>query len=252
MDWEQGAEEPVKVRLGDPVATNDESTRVHQEASSSGGLVRSSDHMGKETSLAKRLRTSCLRVANVSDANVAPTRTDESIVLSRRAHIKHLLETSAVKDWKREEALATGAKVLTERFVDDAHQEKSRWCAREFATTRDQSVFAAASDVDNTSLIDVLAMKRGHSILCFDAVAAFSQAPETELIFIEAPEEHKADAGDVLWQCFKVREGRRKGARAWQDHFVEKLLDTKCPGQFKQSLKTPTIFYSASFEIASG
>ena len=49
---------------------------------------------------------------------------------------------------------------------------------------------AAASDVDNTSLIDLLAVKRGHGIMCFDAVAAFGQAPETELIFIEAPEEH--------------------------------------------------------------
>ena len=44
-------------------------------------------------------------------------------------------------------------------------------------------MFAAASDVDNTSLIDLLAVKRGHGIMCFDAVAAFGQAPETELIF---------------------------------------------------------------------
>ena len=38
-------------------------------------------------------------------------------------------------------------------------------------------MFAAASDVDNTSLIDLLAVKRGHGIMCFDAVAAFGQAP---------------------------------------------------------------------------
>ena len=50
---------------------------------------------------------------------------------------------------------------------------------------------AAASDVDNTSLIDLLAVQRGHGIMCFDAVAAFGQAPETELIFIVAPEEQK-------------------------------------------------------------
>ena len=105
--------------------------------------------------------------------------------------------------------------------MDDAHKEKSRYCAREFATFKDPSVFAAASDVDNTSLIDLLAVKRGHGIMCFDAVAAFGQAPETELIFIEAPEEHRAVVGQhVLWQCLKVREGRRKGARAWQGHFI--------------------------------
>ena len=109
--------------------------------------------------------------------------------------------------------------------------------------SRMPSVFAAASDVDNTSLINLLAVKRGHGIMCFDAVAAFGQAPETELIFIEAPEEHRAVVGQhVLWQCLKVREGRRKGARAWQDHFIETLLSRDCPGSFKQSLRSPTIF----------
>ena len=87
--------------------------------------------------------------------------------------------------------------------------------------------------------------------MCFDAVAAFGQAPETELIFNEAPEEHRAVVGQhVLWQCLKVREGRRKGARAWQDHFIETLLSQDCPGSFKQSLKSPTIFYSSDFETA--
>ena len=79
--------------------------------------------------------------------------------------------------------------------------------------------------------------------MCFDAVAAFRQAPETDLIFIDAPEEHGAVVGQhVLWQCLKVREGRRKGARAWQDHFIETLLSQDCPGSFKQSLKSSTIF----------
>ena len=73
--------------------------------------------------------------------------------------------------------------------------------------------------------------------MCFDAVAAFGQAPEKELIFIEAPQEHRA-----------VREGRRKGARAWQDHFIETLVTQDCPGSFTQSLKSRTIFHSSDFE----
>ena len=76
--------------------------------------------------------------------------------------------------------------------------------------------------------------------MCFDAVAAFGQAPETELIFTEAPEEHRAKVGQhELWQCLKVREGRLIGARAWHDRFVDTLLSTECPGTFKQSLKSP-------------
>ena len=43
------------------------------------------------------------------------------------------------------------------------HRRKSRGGgAGEFATYKDPSVLAAASDVDNTSLIDLLAVKRGH------------------------------------------------------------------------------------------
>ena len=143
-------------------------------------------------------------------------------VESREVHIKHVLDTGAVKDRNNEDAIKTGAKILSRRSVDDAHKEKSRWCATEFATHKDSSVFAAAPDVDNTSLIDLLAVKRGHSIMCFDAVAAFSQAPETELIFIQAPAEHRAKIGQLINVAMpEVREGTRKGARAWQDHFVD-------------------------------
>ena len=55
----------------------------------------------------------------------------------------------------------------------------------------------------------------------------------------------------ILWQCLKVREGRRQGARAWQDHFVDTLLSKECAGAFKQRLKSPTIFCSREFVIAS-
>ena len=95
------------------------------------------------------------------------------------------------------------------------------------------SAFAAASD-DN---------------MCLDAVAAFGQAPETALIFIEPPAEHRANVGQhKLWQCLKVREGRREGATAWQDHLVDILLSKECLGTFKHSLKFTTIFYSSEFD----
>ena len=102
-------------------------------------------------------------------------------------------------------------------------------------------MFAAASD-------DLLAVNRGHSIMCFDAVAALGQTPETELILIEVPADHRAKVGQhTLWQCLKVRESRWKRARAWQDHFVDILLSKECPGTFKQGLKS-----SSEFETAVG
>ncbi len=50
---------------------------------------------------------------------------------------------------------------------------------------KDPTVFAAASDVDATSIVDLFAVKNGYPTCCLDAVAAFSQAEEQELIFIE-------------------------------------------------------------------
>ena len=79
--------------------------------------------------------------------------------------------------------------------MDDTQGKVERCCAREFSTYKDPSVFVAVSVVDNTSLIDLLAVMRGHRIMCFDAVAAFGETNETELVYIEANEEHKMVAG---------------------------------------------------------
>ena len=206
---------------------------IHQES------VIGPEELSSGGSDPKRMMTACLRVSSVNALQKPSTRSEDIIVESREVHINRLLDTGAVKDWNREDAIKTGAQILSVRFVDDAHKEKSRWCAIEFVTYKDQSVFAAASDVANTSLIDLLAVKRGHGFMCFDAVAAFGQALETELIFIEAFEEHKVGQ-HVLWQCLTVMEGRRKQARAWQDHIVDTLLSKECP----------TIIYSSEFEIA--
>ena len=99
---------------------------------------------------------------------------------------------------------------MSGRFVDDPIKEMSRYCAREFATKKDPTVFAAASDVNNSAIIDLLAVKKGYPIMLFDAAAAFSQAEEQELVFLERPIEYQMMCNKpVLWQCLKVREGRR-------------------------------------------
>ena len=154
--------EVKRQRLGEPLATIPETSDemmedpvpiVHEDwkrerltkKTGSGEPVE----MSSSSSGPKRMRLSCLRVSNVNAVQKPSTRTEESIAKSRADHIKHLLETGAVKDWK----------ILSGKMVDDAHKEKSRYCAREFATFKDPSVFAAASDIDNTSLLDLLAVK---------------------------------------------------------------------------------------------
>ena len=53
-------------------------------------------------------------------------------------------------------------------------------------------MFAVASDVNNTFV------KSGYPVLCFDAVAALSQAADTDLVFIQALEEHLEVDRDIL------------------------------------------------------
>ena len=74
----------------------------------------------------KRMRTSCLRVSSINAVQKPSTGTEESIAKSRAEHIKYLLDTGAVKDWNREDAIKTRAKIRSGKMVDDAHKEKSR------------------------------------------------------------------------------------------------------------------------------
>ena len=200
-------------------------------------------------------RARCQRIGHLGVAaaaylDVPSFKTEDSIRESRATHIQYLLDSKSVKDFNEEEARATGALVLSGRFVDDAVKEKSRYCAREFATTKDPKVFAAASDVDCTSIVDILAVKRGYPELCFGAVAAFSQAEEQELVFIKPRVGYLSQVKrPVLWQCLKVHEGRRNGARSWADHFYSCLTDPGCPGESKQNPKSPTLYHSRSLDI---
>ena len=111
------------------------------------------------------MTTGCLCVSSINALQKPSSRSDEYVVESREVHIKDLLDTGTVKDSNNEDVIKTGAKIFSGRFADDAHREKSRWCARELATSKDPSVFAGASDVDNTSLI-VCWQSRGVTASC--------------------------------------------------------------------------------------
>ena len=77
------------------------------------------------------MRTACLRVRGVSALQKPSTRSEERNVESREVHIKHLFDTGAVKDWNREDAIKTGAKILSGRFVHDAAQGNVEVVVRE-------------------------------------------------------------------------------------------------------------------------
>ena len=84
---------------------------------------------------------------------------------------------------------------MSGRFVDHVEKEKPTYCATEFATNKDPTVFAAASDAGNASMVDLFAVKKGYPTSCFGAVAVFSQAEEQELTSLEPPVEYLERVG---------------------------------------------------------
>ena len=101
--------EVKRQRLGEPLATIPETSDemmedpvplVHEELKRERLTKQTSrEHveMSSSNSGPKRMRTSCLRVSNVNVVQKPSTRTEESIAKNRAEHIKHMLETGAVK-----------------------------------------------------------------------------------------------------------------------------------------------------------
>ena len=73
-------------------------------------------------------------------------RSPESIHASRMVEINKWRERGVVERWSRQAAMATGGQMFNARWVDEQHKEKSRYVAKDFANTRDPTMFAAASD----------------------------------------------------------------------------------------------------------
>ena len=153
------------------------------------GFVRAAGPHDEEfPSSAKRARIAHMEASEVKEPVF---RSEDGIKATQEALIEYLLESKSVKDRGADETRATGALILNGRFADDPIKEKSRYCARKLATKKDPTVFAAASDANNSAIIDLLAVKKGFPIIVFDVVAAFSQAEEQELVFLEPPVEYQ-------------------------------------------------------------
>ena len=116
--------EVKRQRLGEPLATIPETSEemmenpipiVHEEWKRERWTKKTTREPVEMSSSSgpRRLRMSCLRVSNVNAVQKLSTRTEESIAKSRAEHIKHLLETGSAKDWNREDAMKTRAKILS-------------------------------------------------------------------------------------------------------------------------------------------
>ena len=152
-------------------------------------------------------------------SSIRTLRSPESIHASRMIEINKWRERGVVERWSRQAAMATGGQFFNARWVDEQHKEKSRYVVKDFASTRDPTMFAAASDTAVGRVVELKAVIQNYSMFKFDVTSAYTHAWEDELVFLEPPPEEIEEHGDCVWRSIRVIYGRRKGARSWQEHF---------------------------------
>ena len=115
-----------------------------------------------------------LEQAHKSYASIRTARSAESIQASRMVEINKWRERGVEKRWSRAEAVASGGKIFPARWADDQHKEKSRYVVKEFANTRDPTMFAAASDTAVGRVVEYKAVLQNCSMFTFDVTSAYT------------------------------------------------------------------------------
>ena len=80
--------------------------------------------------------------------------------------------------------------------MDDPFKEKLRYVVKDFANTRDPTVFAAASGTAVRRVVECKAVIQNYSTFTFDVTSAYTHASENELVFLEPPQEEIQEQGD--------------------------------------------------------
>ena len=145
-------------------------------------------------------------------SSIRTLRSPESIQASRMVEINKWRERGVVERWSRQAAIATGGKFFNARWLDEQHKEKSRYVVKDFANTRDPTMFAAARDTAVGRVVEFKAAIQNYSMFTFDVTSAYTHAWEDELVFLEPPPEEIEEHGDCVWKSIRVIYGRRKGA----------------------------------------
>ena len=85
-------------------------------------------------------------------------------------------ERRVIERWSQADAMASGGKIFQARRVDDPFKEKSRYVVKEFANTRDPTVFVAASDTAVEEVVECEAVLQDYSMFTFDVTSAYTHA----------------------------------------------------------------------------
>ena len=181
-------------------------------------------------------------------ASIRTLRSPESIHASRMVEINKWRERGVVERWSRQAAMAAGGQMFNARWVDAQHKEKSRYVVKDFANTRDPTMFPAASHTAVGKVVELKAVIQNYSMFTFDVTSAYTHAWEDELVFLEQPPEEIDEHGYCVWRSIRVIHGRRKGARSWQEHFdsIPRSEEARQRGfTIESHPKCPTHYYVA-------
>ena len=130
---------------------------------------------------------------------------------------------------------------------------RARFVAREFkwCEWRDD-LFAPSAGHSTHRLIDYVALREGHVTFTADASNAYFHVPETEVVYVDPPEEYVQqlrDEGkpvDIKRRLRKQLYGRRKAAQLWMQHMAGVLVELG----FNQCEAAPQFFYAPVRNIA--
>ena len=139
-----------------------------------------SKRMKRETTIAvikqKTLKTveerPDLEQAHKFYSSIRTLRSPESIHAPRMVEINKWRERGVIERWSRQAAMATGGQLFNARWVDEQHKEKSRHVVKDFANTRDPTMFAAASDTAVGRVVEFKAVIQNCSMFTFDVTSA--------------------------------------------------------------------------------
>ena len=131
-------------------------------------------------------------------SSIRTLRSPESIHASRMVEINKWRERGVIERWSRQAAMATRGQLFNARCLDDQHKEKSRYVVKDFANTRDPTMFAAASGTAVGRVVEFKAVIQNYSMFTFDATSAYTHAWEDELVFLEPPPEEIEEHGDCV------------------------------------------------------
>ena len=95
-------------------------------------------------------------------------------------------ERGVVERWSREAAMAA------------RQMFNARWVVKDFANTRNPTMFAAASDTAVGRVVEFKAVLQNYCMFTFDVPSAHTHTWDDELVFLEPPPEEIEEHGDCV------------------------------------------------------